>query len=121
MEKYPYEIHVCVLLLDNMIVNWKISSTLWDSVNIAFNNRQPMWLLKETVKNNNMGNLSVEYETHTCNNSQENQAIFRGAMEFYKKWKLHPNFNLSPPYDTDLAEKTITKLVQSVGISMSIW
>ena len=96
-NEYPRGVHLNVLLYDNMIINWKTGSVVWDSVDKAFNNRQPLWFLKRYLDEGAVP-LSVEHEIHICNSPEEVSAVFQNSDDFYKKWKLHPRFNLISPY-----------------------
>lgn len=75
-----------VLLLDGKIINWKTGSTYWDSVDKAFNNRQPefIWHLNED-------RLSVSSTNKLVKSDDENNQWFQDN-EFYKQFKIHEDF-----------------------------
>ena len=92
MMKYPKILYQNVLLLDNKIVNWKTGTTHWKNVAKAFDNRQPLHILKE-----NKDNLSVSSKSKLISNIKENNDFFTDNS-WYKQFKLHEKFNLNKPY-----------------------
>ncbi len=92
------EIYANVLLLDNLIVNWKLSSnTKWSDSIEVFNNRQYFWVILEGLKDENR--LSVFNKRFLYSNNKEKEEIANlKAPEFYKQWEIHPKFKGFKPY-----------------------
>ncbi len=75
-----------VLLVNGMIVNWKISSnTCWDTVDTALCNRQPLKILL-----NNPDNITVAHEAIEYSSAEEANVIFQDN-NFFKLFKIHPD------------------------------
>jgi hypothetical protein len=92
------EIYASVLLLDNLIVNWKLSSnTKWGNTSKAFNNRQYFWVIQEGLKDESR--LSVFNKIFSYSNNKEKEEIANiKAPKFYKQWEIHPKFKGFKPY-----------------------
>lgn len=75
-----------VLLVNGMIVNWKISSnTCWDTVDTALCNSQPLKILL-----NNPDNITVAHEAIEYYSAEEANVIFQDN-NFFKQFKIHPD------------------------------
>ena len=75
-----------VLLVNGMIVNWKISSnTCWDTVDTALCNSQPLRILL-----NNPDNITVAHEAIEYSSAEEANLIFQDN-NFFKQFKIHPD------------------------------
>ncbi len=94
MFDYPYTICINVLLSDNKIVNWKVGREHWKTTMDAFMSRMPLFVHSQRLKCE-VQSLCVE-----INSSEENRKAFgETADKFYRQWEIHPDFDLSKPYD----------------------
>lgn len=93
--EYPCKTYANVLLLDNMIVNWKVGKTHWNTVDRAFCNTQFLWVIKKA----NSDALEVKSKEFICATKEERINVFEERAEkFMKQWKIHPKFTGFDPY-----------------------
>ena len=78
-------LYVNVLLVDGMLVNWKISSTCcWDTVETALCSRQPLKVLLD-----NPDKVTVAHEAITVSSVEERSKVFRDT-QYFTQFKIHP-------------------------------
>ena len=77
-------LYVNALLVDGMLVNWKIGNTCWDTVETALCNRQPLKVLLD-----NPDNVTVAHEAIKVYSVEEKGKVFRDT-QFFKQFKIHP-------------------------------
>jgi len=93
MDLYPKLMHKNVLLLDGAIINWKVGTRHWPTVQDAFDNRQYLWLFKIPEDR-----LSVASYTKVVNDLDENNQFFEDD-EWLKKYPIHAKFKGFMPYE----------------------
>lgn len=78
-------IYKSVLLVDGMMVNWKIGTVFWDTVDKALEYRQPI-----KVPLDNPGNITVKYEAIQTKSKKETNDAFLNST-FFKQFRIHPD------------------------------
>ena len=74
-----------VLLVDGMLVNWKVGRGCWYSVNAALVYRQPIKVLLD-----NPDSVTVTHEAIETSSVEEVAAVFQDTS-FFKQFKIHPD------------------------------
>ena len=77
-------LYVNALLVNGMLVNWKIGNTCWDTVETALCNRQPLKILLD-----NPDKVTVAHEAITVSSVEERSKVFQDT-QFFKQFKIHP-------------------------------
>jgi hypothetical protein len=91
MSNYPKQISKSVLLLDGQIINWKIGTTIWRTVDDAFRSRQLVWLFFD-IFTNSPERLTVDSISKLVKDVEENNEFFE-CRKWFTRYKIHEKYN----------------------------